>query len=336
MAMSYTDILGFAEIGGVGEMIYHNVQFPEYEIQIEGTEIVVYPKISLGTTMAAKTDYAMTGQKLLASLCNLYKKINDPSYKLEKSYIDLIMDWCRENTHPYQIDYLYDEIHEEGFDIKTDAWLLEKDGIFTINDFVHDLAPLCNAFALYHALDQLEIGNDYPARHLYYEGRFEDGLSIFEKYKGILDGETPIKYFDKYLQEGEQPFVKNPLDDYDMLLQRLLSCFPDFRMRLKINPRDGRVVYSADVQSVFDIAWYTLSRLVADDAPPKDVDNEYDSPEGSILSCLCCGDFFIRRTSRHLYCDNPNCQAERKRKNRRDCDARKRVSAAKSKAAEKK
>lgn len=336
MAECYTDVLGFTEIGGVGEMIYHNVRFPGYRVETEGAETVVYPKVSPSTAMVAKTDYAMTGQKLLASLCNLYKKINDPSCNLEKSYIDLIMDWCRVNTHPYQIDTLYDEIHEEGFDINTVAWFLEKDGIFTINDFINDLSKLSNTFELYYALDQLQNGNDYPARHLYYEGRFEDGLSFFEKYKGLLEDETPIKYFDKYLQEGELTFVKNPLDDYDMLLQRLLSCFPDFRMRLKINPRDGRVLFSADVQSVFDIAWYTLSRLVADDAPPKDVDNEYDRPEGAILSCLCCGDFFIRRTSRHLYCDNPNCQAERKRKNRRDCDARKRVSAIKSKATEKK
>lgn len=155
------------------------------------------------------------------------------------------MDWCRENTHPFQTDTLFDEIHEESFGINTDAWFLEKDGVFTINDFIHDFSQLCSTFELYYALEQLEKGNDYPARHLLYEGRFEGGLSIFEKYKGLLENETPIKYFDKYLQEGEQPFARNPLDDYyDMLLQRLLSCFPDFHMRLKANPRWSCGIFS--------------------------------------------------------------------------------------------
>ena len=58
-------------------------------------------------------------------------------------------------------------------------------------------------------------------------------------------------------------------------------------MKLRLKPHSKRIVYAADVQSVFDICWYTFSRIVADDAPALDVDDDYDFSEGSILSCLC-------------------------------------------------
>ena len=65
------------------------------------------------------------------------------------------------------------------------------------------------------------------------------------------------------------------------------------------------------VQSVFDIAWYTFARLVADVAPPIDKDMDYFESQGSILTCMACGEYFVRHSSRQRYCNNPNCQAER-------------------------
>ena len=74
--------------------------------------------------------------------------------------------------------------------------------------------------------------------------------------------------------------------------------FPDFRMRLKLDKKTGKVMFGADVQSVFDIAWYTFSRIVADVAPPVDEDLDYFESQGSILSYLACGKYFVRRSSR--------------------------------------
>jgi hypothetical protein len=33
-------------------------------------------------------------------------------------------------------------------------------------------------------------------------------------------------------------------------------------MRLKLDKKTGKVMFGADVQSVFDIAWYTFSRCL--------------------------------------------------------------------------
>lgn len=93
--------------------------------------------------------------------------------------------------------------------------------------------------------------------------------------------------------------------DYDALIMQLIDMFPDFRMRLKLDKKTGKVMHGADVQSVFDICWYTFSRIVADVAPPIDPDLRYEEFQGAILSCLCCGEFFIRHSSRQIYCDNP-------------------------------
>jgi hypothetical protein len=56
--------------------------------------------------------------------------------------------------------------------------------------------------------------------------------------------------------------------------------FPDLRMRLKRDKKSGKVMYGADIQSVFDIFWYTFSRMVADIAPPVDEDLNYFESQG--------------------------------------------------------
>ncbi len=96
-------------------------------------------------------------------------------------------------------------------------------------------------------------------------------------------------------------------------------------MRLKLDKKTGKVMYGADIQSVFDICWYTFSRMVADVAPPVDEDLNYFESQGSILSCLACGKYFVRHSSRQLYCNSWDCQAERNRRNRRASYARKKA-----------
>lgn len=310
----HVDVLGFAEIGGVGEMIYHTVRFPEYDLDTENDVQVLKPVCPQGCEPIKKTDYSLTGKKLLVSLCNLFMKINDPECK--GSYIKLIVDWCKENTHPYRIDYLYDLLLEPDYEIAQLRFLVEKEGIFEINEFIRELANVYHTFAFYFALDSVKRGNDQYARDLYYEGRFYDGFPFFEKYR-VRSLESEGTEPGKGNSDIQKSYINRVLADYADLQMKLLSLFPEFQMKLKANPRTKRVVYAADVQSVFDICWYTLSRMVADDAPPMDYDSESEFAEGSILSCLGCGNFYIRKSSTQKYCDRPDCQAERNRRKAR-------------------
>ena len=66
---------------------------------------------------------------------------------------------------------------------------------------------------------------------------------------------------------------------------------PDFRVRLKVNPRTRKMVFATDVHSVFDICWYTLARKMSEDVAPEDKGPSADKkekPEGVVMSCPFC------------------------------------------------
>lgn len=69
-----------------------------------------------------------------------------------------------------------------------------------------------------------------------------------------------------------------PYDEYEKLRERLIDCIPDFKLRLKVNPQNNRLVFSADVNSVFDIAWYVLARMMSEDPAPEDFGKEGKLP----------------------------------------------------------
>ena len=300
---------GFVEIGGVGEMVYRAVRFPEYIPDYDDDGEIIKPIFTGLHAPVSGTDYSLTGQELLVSLCNLYGKLNNPDSTV--SITDAVWDWCRNNIHPYDNDSLCEILESEKNAHITFMDIIEKDATFSIKRFIKDLCDLGTVFELYYTLDSLKYeGNVNNARNLYYEGRLRDSLSFLERYS-------------KY--EDDKEYKAHVLEDYNDLIFKVIDMFPDFRMRLKLDKKTGKVMFGADVQSVFDICWYTFSRIVADVAPPVDEDLDYFESQGSILSCLACGKYFVRRSSRQLYCDNPNCQAERNRKNRRASYARKKA-----------
>ena len=307
--------LSFVEIGGVGEMVYRAVRFPEYVPDYDDGGEIIKPIFTGGHAPVSGTDYSLTGQDLLVSLCNLYGKLNNPDST--ESISDTVWDWCRNNIHPYDIDGLCEILEIEKFAHITYRDIIEKDATFSIKRFIKDLCDLGTVFELYYILDNLKYeGNVRNARNLYYEGRLRDSLAFLERYS-------------KY--EDDKDYRTHVLEDYNDLIFRVIDMFPDFRMRLKIDKKTGKVMFGADVQSVFDICWYTFSRIVADVAPPVDEDLDYFESQGSILSCLACGKYFVRRSSRQLYCDSWDCQAERNRRNRRASYARKKAAEAENK-----
>ena len=304
--------LSFVEIGGVGEMVYRAVRFPEYIPDYDDDGEIIKPLFTGSHAPVSGTDYSLTGQDLLVSLCNLYGKLNNPDST--ESISDAIWDWCRKNIHPYDIDSLCEILESEKNAHITYRDIIEKDATFSIKRFIQDLCDLGMVFELYFALYRLKYyGNVDYARNLYYEGRLCDSLAFLERYRQYEDEEEYKAYI---------------LEEYNDLMFKVIDMFPDFRMRLKLDREKSKIMYGADIKSVFDICWYTFSRMVADVAPPVDDDLNYFESQGSILSCLACGKYFVRRSSRQLYCDSWDCQAERNRRNRRASYARKKAAEA--------
>ena len=339
MFRQHVDVLSFGEIGGVGEMTYHTVRFPRYELRYEGNIALLCPRYEKDDVLIDhQADTLLTGQELLVSLCNLYRAINDPNCK--ENYIEMIAEWCSSNIHPYAIDTLYDLATDEGYDYESYSGMIMRDGIFAVEDFMRDLAPLYHTTCFHHALLQLINGNDAYARSLYEEGRFTDGYPFFEKYKCPAPEASDLQ-LDDLLEEmsrdaqatsadsivpwTSQPFQQNPLQDLDSLQITLLSMFPEFRMKLHRDRKTKRILFAAEVESVFQLAWYALSRSVANDAPDHDPNPNAMFSSGTPLACLHCGNFFIRTGPRQRYCSDPDCQAARQRKNQRNSRQRRKL-----------
>ena len=292
-----TDFYTFTEIGGVGEMVYKAVKFaeyvPEYNHATKGDEIK--PLFTFFGHPTSGTDYSLTEQDLLASLCNLYKRINAPDSA--ESATDLVWEWCRNNIHPYDIDNLCQEIEDGNFLDLYFYEFLQNRATFDARYFVTDLCKLGTAFEYYDVLQKVRIEHDVSAgRNLYYEGNICDSLPFLEKYRRYT---------------GDAEYLEHFNADYNDRVFDLLEMFPDFKLRVKQNPKTHKAEMMAEIHSVFDIAWYSFARMVADVAPPADDDLNYMFSQGSILTCMCCGEYFVRHSSRQRYCDNPDCKADR-------------------------
>ena len=145
------DFFSFTEIGGVGEMIYKAVRFPEYVVERteDGNQVVV-PLFSGSLPPEGGTDYALTGQDLLVSLCNLYQKINAPDSTVVIA--DAVRDWCKANVHPYNIDLLCEELGGDRYAHIKMMDIIRGDVTFEVDRFVNDLCNLGTAFELSFAL----------------------------------------------------------------------------------------------------------------------------------------------------------------------------------------
>ena len=333
MYKPHVDVLSFGEIGGVGEMTYRTVRFPRYEVQYENNKTLLCPRYEEGDELIDRqADTMLTGQELMVSLCNLYRALNDPA--CNSNHIETIADWCSSHIHPYQVDSLYELAADSGYDYETYSDMIMRDGIFSVDDFMRDLAPLYHTVCFHHSLLRLIHGDASYAYGLYHEGRFSDGYAFFEKYKlpaitandcqadGLLE---EMAHKSQAVHFIDDEFQQNPLQDLDYLHTMLLSLFPEFRMKLRKDTKTKHILFAADVSSIFDLVWYALSRSVAHDAPDYDPNPNAMFSDGTPMACLHCGNYFIRTGPRQRYCTSPDCQAARQRQNQRNLRERRKL-----------
>ena len=138
----------------------------------------------------------------------------------------------------------------------------------------------------------------------------------FESIKYMAEKTEGSFSYSKTPPQGE--FEKEPYDDYEYLQNLLIECIPDFRLRLKLHPKTRRMEFCADVNSVFDIAWYTLARMLSEQPEPEQVGKVHDRPEGIMVCCKNCGHFIIRTAKHQQYCNNKECQKVRNAQNQRE------------------
>ena len=289
--------ISFGEIGGAGEIVYRIPRFAGY---LEDTDhqgnLVIKPVIMPAAEPTLDYDYKLTGQDLLYSLCNLYQMMNDPGVSMNNG--DAICYWCSRNIQPYNLKSLI-ELMDNCDDWIWNYQMIRDEAAFYTKEFVRELCNLGQTMEYYMALREAFYGgNPQKARELHYEGRMCDGYPFFEQYRHI---------------EHDAEYIQAIRDDYRGLAQTLISLFPEYKVSLQFEKKSDKIGMYADIDSVFDICWYTFSRLVADIAPPMDEDLDSLYSNGSYICCLNCGRYVKRKGPRQKYCSDPECQAVRNR-----------------------
>lgn len=128
-------------------------------------------------------------------------------------------------------------------------------------------------------------------------GKLYNAVRFYVALEGILFAEDDAAY--------------NLYDDYNELRKTLADFIPEFNMKLKLNSATGRYEFSADIDSVFDIAWYTLARMISEAPALTSKVNSDSRPEGIMICCRNCGKFIIRKSNRQEFCDSDECQKVR-------------------------
>ena len=346
-----TGLIRFGDIGGIGQLVYHNFRFAEYTVEYDDhNEMIAIPVVAKDALPDTEQRDDLDGKKILTSLCDLARIVD--SFDTKEPYQDLIVKWCRTHMHPYRIDAIFEMLTLEGFsENEFLASIAGQDGVFSIDQFLRDLEQLYNAARFYIALDGVVMADENAAYNLYQQGRFFESSPLFEKYKfhrSKLPDDFDVskagddlveimKMENKYLAEHpvEQPpegeFAEEPYDHFEELRNAMLEFFPDFKLRLKLNPKTNRIVLSADVDSVFEIAWYALAHLMTEEPLPEEKGKQVNRSEGMMTCCKNCGRFFIRHNYRNEYCGLIECQKARNAKNQREFRDRRRINKRQSK-----
>lgn len=334
------DIITMTDVGGIGTLIYHTFRFKDYEYDyLLDDTLVLKPLVYKGYEPDVDKGNALNGSEIFAELYNLGEKIND--FSEEKSFDELIIEFCKDVAHPYDIDTVYEILVNSKLTVEHHGNMISDEAVFPVDDFKRDIEHFHHGAQLYFALRQIADGEDYDYLSLSKDGRHFDGIYVFDRFRipvlpgteqedHDLDSSQPDwekvfdevdaerKKYEQFVEEHKHELYKytpQPIDDFYNLRSKLMEMIPDFRMRLKVDPKTDKVVFAADVHSVFDIAWYTLARYMVDVQLTDEGTNERRYSEAKVCVCKCCGKAFIRpaKQNRRQYCGEPDCDRKRTR-----------------------
>lgn len=266
--------LGLVDIGGVGEIVYKVVKFKDYDYDDQANIVdkgikgkIIYP-LDHYEAPNLDTDLGLTGKKLISSLCNLAEEINFKEYHNDVEVASLVMNWCKEYFHPYNIESLYEKYRELEKGEKDRKYYQEwTDGVFKLDTFIDDLAQLYSVFTYVYAFLECLNGNPEPALNYDKNGHYFHTVPWFADYMARID-----------------------LEKYD------------------IDRKKCELV--ANVESIFDICYYSIARLLAANAPSEDSNTDkysvYDLGE-SVSFCEVCGRMYVKSGNNQKCCGDEAC-----------------------------
>ena len=131
----------------------------------------------------------------------------------------------------------------------------------------------------------------------------------------------------QHIKENTIVEFKNAvIADKDNILQFLSSMIPDLKMTLLY--KNNKVAFTANVNSIFDICWYTIARFIATNSDSLDLDLSIDTENfrsTHVGVCRSCCRRMEMKSNRQLYCDREDRQKDRNRRKQKDFQLRKKT-----------
>lgn len=284
--MSIKQELNVYELGGMGEIKNKTARFHSYECvpsRIDKNDILLIAQISDDKPPVFKSGYP-NGQKLLTDLCNLYLNVADKNIT---ESAEIIADWCVEHIHPYYFEE--DELmryessgffHKEQmeFDINVLNYFS-----FSCRQMLKDLKRLYNRTITAFSYKHLMEGNTYKAKEQYAPLIQTGATDICTEWQNISES-ARAETVDKFLHS-----------------------FPALKMGAQYSAETKKILFLPYVNSVFDSAYYALTRFISVDAGA----TSDTGGKTSIGVCKACGSIFVKNGNRQSYCENVLCQSIR-------------------------
>ena len=278
------DSLSAFDLGSLNENKKITAKFTKYEVIHRGDETIISAQLEDKQLPEWQEGYGLDGQKLLISLCNLYRRIENAD---DWEACHHIVVWCKENAFPYYAEYA--ELRVFDWQQREDQKLWEV----MVNVLECYEFPLRKMTAdLQRLYEDTEILlHFYDVRNGYKSDRKLPNTERAQKYANI-----------------------HTLNEMDLLreLDRFLSELPKFPLELTLDEL-GDLKILPGFNSVFEAAYYALARFVSVQ-PDMPVSDGGKSPLGI---CESCGKIFFKNGNRQKYCDDPECKKERNRRKAR-------------------
>lgn len=267
-------------IGGMGEARLKGVRFAKYQIHKADDDFYLIPDLLYPDQITAiEPYYKVTGQELMLRILNLYKSLDTGNLENAAS---VIQEWCLKNIHPYTLP----EFFACGDLSWEEHWInLWGSGVGTISvrDFVYECKKFYETTSAVLTLMLIQTGREKEADSLYHTYFHKSGFDLYAEY-------MHNEHFSKEFLAA---------DNYAMI--------PPVSMRVDFDEKRMQPVFIAEVHSIFDMLYYTLTRMVAANTP--ELDESWRRQ--CIALCESCGNLFIKEGNRQKYCKDPLCQAER-------------------------
>lgn len=274
--LNLNDWLSVFDIGGLGEASIPAVRFYTYNMEFnKGYSPILVPEISIDEMPTKLKRCSLSAQDILISLYNLAVDIFKDDFDYDVVVAKKVIKWCSENIHPYNIELIYNSIPNIDDYNKEDnesyfsprSWYEEKVCEFkelaeiNLYTFINDLKTLYEITKTYYGMICFQ----------------DDDTRMFQELQTILQFPTAWNKLSFKILEQK--------DISSNILKEFAESIPSVKICVKYDTVNKNFYIGPKLDSIFDIALYSLIRIIVTNAP----NMEDTDTRKTLFICEACG-----------------------------------------------